>query len=236
MKSKILAIFLWGGILVSQAQTQRVGINTEDPKFTLDVKGTMRIGDPDEDRGQESHNFLPLGWNPQNNQVVKLRDKTFYKVNFSLTVNDDDGKILSLDTGIDSKKYTAIVTQSILTIAGNGNLSDESTVRLNLLSMRNNTSRDLEAVRIEKGGHHVRIGNYETGTFIYNQTENQWRRNEANYHILSSTQLDHSITSDSATNTLKLTAQYPHVKPTHHNGSGYTWHIELLVMNKQMLK
>lgn len=47
---------------------KKVGINTEDPKFTLDVNGTVRLGDAPED----SNDPKLLGVDKNTHQIVKL--------------------------------------------------------------------------------------------------------------------------------------------------------------------
>lgn len=58
-------LLLVGGLCFSQS---KVGINIENPEYTLDVEGSVRLVKPGEDMG----NSVLLGINPTNRQVVKL--------------------------------------------------------------------------------------------------------------------------------------------------------------------
>lgn len=54
MNKRILSLFLLGGVLFVKAQTGKVGINTENPTETLQVKGTFRVSELPDANAQNS--------------------------------------------------------------------------------------------------------------------------------------------------------------------------------------
>ncbi|MDO4763433.1 MAG: hypothetical protein Q4A00_03525 [Flavobacteriaceae bacterium] len=117
----LLLICVWG---VSSAQIKKVGINThnrpegeKEPKYTLDIEGTMRI----QTTGTAS-NAQPLGWDPDTKQVVKgprswNNDSKVYHRFYKIKVAGRDFskiKVEAAKLGIDATKWDAVLIKATL--------------------------------------------------------------------------------------------------------------------------
>ncbi|MDO4763790.1 MAG: hypothetical protein Q4A00_05360 [Flavobacteriaceae bacterium] len=115
---KIFTILLALAILSdANAQSDRkMGINNPNPKYTLDIEGSMRIGE----LGVSKEGAKLLAWDPDTGQVVFAPDqsirKPFYHLIFTITIDNDPSEDWShrANLGIDYNKYTVIVTQANL--------------------------------------------------------------------------------------------------------------------------
>lgn len=250
MKYKLNTLIIALGVSLSLNAQQRVGINKENPDFDLDVKGTMRI----ENVGGIGSQYIPLGWNPTNNQIVKLiqnEEKPFYKVTLRLKMNNASFDLIKdLDTGIDASKYSAIVTQSNLTVAlddSKKGLDKEPPAFINLLvnyGVRTNDRPYKQEVGIGYDGYnyHSFLSVKDTNNKTSRAIDNWEWKNHADYrYMLATSQANISLTpkrkNGTDITTLHLTADYPDISPvTGSTPNNFVWYITLLVINKELIK
>lgn len=98
---------------VVQAQEKRVGINTDLPKQTLDINGTLSI----ETLGEYTTAGVPILWNKSTKQVLASGTSThkpFNKITYTITCTSGEDWIGNFDTKIDANKYVVIITNTIL--------------------------------------------------------------------------------------------------------------------------
>lgn len=138
---KISTLCLLAGSISLSAQG-KVGINTENPAYTLDVNGTVRVNDIP----NNTHNPIMLGWDKTTGQVVQMptikKLSVFDKQEIYIPVAPRRGKdggnefFTYLHTyqnlNIDSNVYFASLLSATL-VAGRGD--DESPVAMKIVSI-----------------------------------------------------------------------------------------------------
>lgn len=98
------------------AQTEKVGINKDNPAYTLDIEGSMRI----KELGVSDEHSKLLAWDPATQQVVFSPDKSikkpFYNLVYTITLGYEPHEDWSRSTniGIDESKYKVVLTQATL--------------------------------------------------------------------------------------------------------------------------
>lgn len=89
----------------------KAGINTDDPKATLDVNGNVIIGQVED----YTNGNLELMWNPDDKRVVGLpRIAPISKLNFKITCMPNQDWIDDFNTKIPTSEYTLIVINASL--------------------------------------------------------------------------------------------------------------------------
>jgi hypothetical protein len=117
MKStkKIFSLFF---ILFSMAYLySQVGINTSNPKETLDVEGTVRI----KTLGDYNESAIPLSWDAATGKILRgstTQQKPFYTITYNIKPAPNEDWISNWNTNISSSKYTVIMTSASLEKAG----------------------------------------------------------------------------------------------------------------------
>lgn len=128
--------FVLGGVSFAQDASQqtpqkKVGINTADPKFDLDVKGTVRVSTLG-DTNNEPH---LVGWDKDSHQVVDMGAfsalKFFQTKHVEIPVTRTNVAqhasigVEAYDLKIDASKYSIIITEPKL-VYSNGNNKDKT--------------------------------------------------------------------------------------------------------------
>lgn len=110
---KTLTIISLSMFCIGNAQIQRIGINTDTPKETLDVEGTVRLKEP----GEYVPGARPLGVSDQGRVIIlegENKDQAFASKKLRIPANRDGATVTKYDTGYNKTQYTLMVTSAHL--------------------------------------------------------------------------------------------------------------------------
>lgn len=210
-----LAVFLSIGVA---AQSQKVGVNKDNPDYTLDIEGSMRI----KDLGANTNNAIPLAWNPTTGQVVKgsssSKVKDFYNLTYTVNVSqrgEDWANWVNL--GIDANKYYAVLTQAnLVTTDFSYDNPDAGKVYIpTLLADENNASSKGEA-------------------YIHPDTTVGYSNSSVSKDGIWLGRPVEDTKIDIRNGTYHFYGDYPAATPTKGNKS-YAWRINVFIMKKSYL-
>lgn len=234
MKNQILVtIILCGNLLYGQ--TKKIGINkTTDITETLDVKGDMRIADT----GIPDVRAVPLSVNEKGKVIAHVKNTgntsnfIFKNIRLKIAVNRRRQKSTTEIsrreiTGVDSRKYLAVVTQASL-VKDRRTLDAESGVLLKTSVVRPSESRVPKGVVKFKDGEVVNEG----GNRYYTDKGDDGPNFQGLYHLGAPTP---EVSLEERNGRYFISATYKGTELLEED-QRYRWYIDVLLIDKNWVK